>query len=79
MKLELKDFQEHAVVELYRHARSARRDAADGYHEALILAAPTGSGKTVIANALFERILQATRSTPATRPPRSSGSATSRR
>jgi type III restriction enzyme len=58
MKLELKDFQERAVAELYRHARLARRDAADGYYEALILAAPTGSGKTVIANALFERILE---------------------
>lgn len=58
MRLILKDFQEHAVAELYRYARSARRDAAEGDNQALILAAPTGSGKTVIANALFERILE---------------------
>lgn len=58
MKLILKDFQEEAVKELYRHVRSARRDVADGDHQALILAAPTGSGKTVVANALFERILE---------------------
>lgn len=57
MNLGLKEFQEEAVSELYRHARSARRDVADGDHQALILAAPTGSGKTVVANALFERIL----------------------
>lgn len=58
MKLILKDFQEDAVVELYRHARGASRDVAEGDQQALIVAAPTGSGKTVIANALFERIIE---------------------
>lgn len=58
MNLTLKDFQEQAVAELYRHARGASRDIADGDKQALILAAPTGSGKTVVANALFERILE---------------------
>lgn len=58
MKLILKDFQEDALVELYRHARGASRDVAEGDQQALILAAPTGSGKTVIANALFERIIE---------------------
>lgn len=58
MKLILKDFQEDAVFELYRHARGASRDVAEGDQQALILAAPTGSGKTVIANALFERIIE---------------------
>ena len=58
MKLIPKDFQEDAVSEMYRHARAARRDVAEGDQQALMLAAPTGSGKTVIANALFERILE---------------------
>jgi type III restriction enzyme len=58
MKLILKDFQEAAVAELYRHARAASRDVTEGDQQALILAAPTGSGKTVVANALFERILE---------------------
>lgn len=58
MKLILKEFQESAVRELYRFARAARRDVADGDQQALILAAPTGSGKTVVTNALFERILE---------------------
>ena len=58
MKITLKGFQEEAVRELYRHARAAGRDVAEGDQQALILAAPTGSGKTVVANALFERILE---------------------
>jgi type III restriction enzyme len=58
MNLILKEFQEEAVRELYRHARAAARDVAEGDQQALILAAPTGSGKTVVANALFERILE---------------------
>jgi type III restriction enzyme len=58
MKLILKGFQEDAVRELYRFARAASRDVADGDQQALILAAPTGSGKTVVANALFERIIE---------------------
>lgn len=58
MKLILKEFQESAVRELYRFARAASRDVADGDQQALILAAPTGSGKTVVTNALFERILE---------------------
>jgi type III restriction enzyme len=59
MKLVLKDFQEDAVAKVYKHARSAAEDVVDdGEAQALILAAPTGSGKTVVANALFERIVE---------------------
>lgn len=57
MELVLKEFQEKAVVDLFRYARQAREAALEGDHQALILAAPTGSGKTVMADALFERIL----------------------
>jgi len=57
MNITLKDFQEEAVFELCRHARAARRDVDEGDNQVIILAAPTGSGKTVVANAMFERIL----------------------
>lgn len=58
MKLELKDFQEVAVDDLLRRLRPAKREAQDeGTHQAVILAAPTGSGKTVITAALIEEIL----------------------
>jgi type III restriction enzyme len=57
LRIELKAFQESAVEDLFRYARQARNAALEGDPQALILAAPTGSGKTVIANALFDRIL----------------------
>ncbi len=59
MKITLKDFQVNAVDDLYRHARAARREVSeDGGEQALILASPTGSGKTMIATALMERIVE---------------------
>jgi type III restriction enzyme len=58
MKLELKDFQDAAVDDLLRKLRPAKREAKDeGTYQAVILAAPTGSGKTVITAALIEEIL----------------------
>lgn len=58
MKLELMDFQEVAVDELLRKLRLAKREVAEGGdRQAVILAAPTGSGKTVITAALIEEIL----------------------
>ncbi|MEX2645674.1 MAG: DEAD/DEAH box helicase family protein [Gaiellaceae bacterium] len=57
MRLELKDFQDVAVERLYRHARRARDEVIDGDPQALVLAAPTGSGKTVIATRLMEVLL----------------------
>ena len=55
MNLELKEFQETAVARLYRLARHASAAVADE-HAAIVLSAPTGSGKTMIATALLERI-----------------------
>jgi type III restriction enzyme len=58
LKLILKDFQETAVERLCRHARNARRELEDsGEAQAIVLTSPTGSGKTVIATAMMERIL----------------------
>lgn len=58
MKLELKDFQDVAVDDLLRKLRPAKREIFEGGdRQAVILAAPTGSGKTVITAALIEEIL----------------------
>lgn len=58
MKLELKDFQEVAVDQLFKKLTPAKREVAEGGdRQAVILAAPTGSGKTVITAALIEEIL----------------------
>jgi type III restriction enzyme len=58
MKIELKDFQEDAVAKLISHFDSARYEVAKGEAQAISLASPTGSGKTVIATAAIERILE---------------------
>ncbi|MGH8984630.1 MAG: DEAD/DEAH box helicase, partial [Acidimicrobiia bacterium] len=55
MNIELKEFQETAVGRLYRHAGAASGAVADEL-SAIVLSAPTGSGKTVVATALVERI-----------------------
>lgn len=58
MKIDLKGFQETAVEELIKKLNPAKREVAEGGdHQAVILAAPTGSGKTVITAALIEEIL----------------------
>jgi type III restriction enzyme len=58
VKLELKEFQEIAVQALLGRASKASDDVSDSSDEqALILSAPTGSGKTIIATALMERIV----------------------
>lgn len=59
MKLTLKDFQANTVDELYVEARAAKREVDEGGREqVIVLASPTGSGKTVIATALMERIVE---------------------
>lgn len=59
MKLTLKDFQDIAADDLYRQARSARREVEEeGHEQALVLSSPTGSGKTMIATSLMERVVQ---------------------
>lgn len=58
MKLELKDFQEVAVDQLFEKLDLANYDAhKNRKRQAIILAAPTGSGKTVITAAFIEEIL----------------------
>lgn len=56
MNIELKGFQSTAVDELLKSVRRARRDAADGEAQAIVLSSPTGSGKTVTITSLLERI-----------------------
>jgi type III restriction enzyme len=57
MKIELKEFQVDAVAELIDQLDSARYEASKGRSQAVSVASPTGSGKTVIATAVIERIL----------------------
>lgn len=58
MNIELKDFQLTAVQELVDHLDSARYEAGKGKAQALSLASPTGSGKTVIATRLIEQVIE---------------------
>ena len=58
MKLTLKDFQEEAVDDIAKKVRFATVGADQVGPQAVVLSAPTGSGKTVIMTALIERILQ---------------------
>ncbi|MEP7224771.1 MAG: DEAD/DEAH box helicase family protein [Actinomycetota bacterium] len=60
MNVTLKEeFQEGRVEELYKEARLARNEvAAEGKPQVLILASPTGSGKTVMVTALMELIAE---------------------
>lgn len=65
MKLELKEFQEEAVLELLKRVRQAKREAREGDPQAVILTSPTGSGKTAITTKLMEDILNGTDVIPA--------------
>src|SRR4051794_30302436 len=59
MKIELKSFQSEKVEELVRRSAQLSRDCRDdGDHGALMLASPTGSGKTVMATAWMERVVE---------------------
>lgn len=58
MKLTLKDFQEEAVLRLRQLADKASSDVEDYGPQSLVLSAPTGSGKTVMAAALMELIVE---------------------
>ena len=57
MKLELKDFQTDASQRVRWHMAGALAQAANGTASAIILASPTGSGKTIIATDIIERTL----------------------
>jgi len=57
MKFTLKDYQEGAVRDVLTNLRKARkRWREDGEKNAFSLTAPTGSGKTVMAAAVFEAL-----------------------
>jgi type III restriction enzyme len=56
VKLELKGFQQIATDDLLVHLRAARAEA-DRFPQAVLLSAPTGAGKTVIATAVIEGLM----------------------
>jgi type III restriction enzyme len=58
VKIALKEFQEEALEALIARVRGAASNALGGVDQAVILSAPTGSGKTMITTALIERLLQ---------------------
>lgn len=58
MNLLLKPFQSDAVDRFLRRLREAASNARRGDLRAVSLVSPTGSGKTVIATAAIERLLQ---------------------
>jgi len=58
MRLLLKPFQVDAVQRLVERLRRCGRDAASGELQAAWLASPTGSGKTLMASAVIETLLQ---------------------
>jgi type III restriction enzyme len=56
VNLEPKPFQDRAAETLFAHVRKARRDAAEGEAQAIVLSSPTGSGKTITLTKLLEMI-----------------------
>lgn len=57
MKIELREFQEEAVEKLTQKVRDYQPVATPDDPKAIILSAPTGAGKTIIATAMIERII----------------------
>lgn len=58
MNILLKAFQDDAVAEMLTELRNASREATGGRPQAIVLASPTGSGKTVMATAVIETLIQ---------------------
>ena len=58
MKLQLMDFQTIAVKQIATYIRNTKSLIKEGNPQAIVLASPTGSGKTVIVAALIEMIFQ---------------------
>jgi type III restriction enzyme len=56
MKIELKPFQEQAADDVLSEIGFARREIAGKKNQAIILSAPTGSGKTVVLTQVLERV-----------------------
>jgi type III restriction enzyme len=63
MKVTLKTFQEQAVDEMLRVFRAARQVRGDA-PQAVVLSAPTGAGKTIIATAFIETLLHGNQEQP---------------
>jgi len=58
VKVQLKDFQIASVSDLYRRFRIAYQEVrGGGDRQAIVLSSPTGSGKTLMATALIEQII----------------------
>ena len=57
MKLLLKDFQEESVDQLFVQIRACAREASTT-PQAVVFSAPTGSGKTVMAAAVIEKLFE---------------------
>jgi len=57
LKLKLKEFQEDAVERLVKQLRLASMEAGTST-QAVVLSSPTGSGKTMMATAAIERLLE---------------------
>ncbi|MFI6485576.1 DEAD/DEAH box helicase [Nonomuraea sp. NPDC050663] len=66
LQYELFDYQESAAAAVSKHLIKAARDHVDDADEltAVVLAAPTGSGKTVIATSVIEAALDGDETTP---------------
>jgi len=59
MRVQLKEFQTACVTDLYRRFRLAFAEVrAGGDRQAIVLSSPTGSGKTLMATALIEQIIE---------------------
>lgn len=58
MRFKLTDYQTRAAEDVIHRIRSAQRDSEYGEHTAVILSAVTGAGKTVIATAVLEQLLE---------------------
>lgn len=65
MRYTLKDFQVDAADELMQKLEIARFGASKRQPQAVVLSSPTGSGKTVIATEMIERIVRGHESTTA--------------
>jgi type III restriction enzyme len=57
MNIQLLDFQEEYVSELLEKLKKSKRHVKEGDLEAVLLSAPTGSGKTVMITSTIEKIL----------------------
>jgi type III restriction enzyme len=58
LDIELKDFQRHYIEQLVGEVRLGRNEVGMGKPQVIVLSAPTGSGKTLMATRLMETIVE---------------------